>query len=152
MSKQPRLDRRVANAVYRNSFGAFVYAAFKVVNPGLELEENWHIDYVCHYVEMMINVEMMITGRKPRRLVFNQPPRTLKSFIVSIALPALLLGRDPGARIIAASYSLDLASVRGSMFWADGPKMTRKRECVVARGGSKRAAFCCARGTVAGRI
>jgi hypothetical protein len=49
MSKQPRLDRRVANAVYRNSFGAFVYAAFKVVNPGLELEENWHIDYVCHY-------------------------------------------------------------------------------------------------------
>src|SRR5262249_46300526 len=44
-----------------------------------------------------------------RRLVLNQPPRTLKSFIVSVAFPAWLLGRDPSLKIICASYSEDLA-------------------------------------------
>src|SRR5689334_9204886 len=100
----PGLDRRVADAVYRKSFGAFVYAAFKVVNPGTKLDPNWHIDCVC------CHVELMVMGRKPRRLVLNQPPRTLKSFTVSVALPAWLLGRDPSTRIICASYSQDLAN------------------------------------------
>jgi predicted phage terminase large subunit-like protein len=101
---KPHVDRRVADAVYRNSFGAFVYAAFKVVNPGTTFEPNWHIDCVCQRVETMVN------GRKLLRLVLNQPPRTLKSFIVSVALPAWLLGRDPSTRIICASYSQDLAN------------------------------------------
>jgi hypothetical protein len=51
----------------------------------------------------------MVNGETRRRLNLNLPPRTLKSFIASVTLPAWLLGRDPSARIIAASYSDDLA-------------------------------------------
>jgi predicted phage terminase large subunit-like protein len=104
MNKRPRLDRAVADTVYRNHFGAFVYAAFGVVNPGLKLRPNWHIDCVCHHLQMMV------TGQTAKRLVLNQPPRSLKSFIVSVALPAWLLGRNPSSRIICASYSEDLAN------------------------------------------
>ena len=50
----------------------------------------------------------MVTGEARKRLVLNLPPRTLKSFIVSVALPAWLLGRKPGTRIICASYSDEL--------------------------------------------
>jgi hypothetical protein len=32
-----KLDRNAADAVYRNNFGAFTYAAFEVVNPGQRL-------------------------------------------------------------------------------------------------------------------
>jgi predicted phage terminase large subunit-like protein len=104
MKKRPRLDRVAADALYRNHFGAFVYAAFGVVNPGLRLKPNWHIDCVCHHLQLMA------TGRAARRLVLNQPPRSLKSFITSVALPAWLLGRNPSSRIICASYSEDLAN------------------------------------------
>ena len=103
MNKQPQLDRKALDTLYRNSFGAFVHGAFAVVNPGLPLVPNWHIECVCHYLEAMV------AGQNPRRLVLNQPPRTLKSFIVSVAFPAWLLGRDPSLKIICASYSEDLA-------------------------------------------
>jgi hypothetical protein len=79
MNNQPHLDRKAADTVYRNHFGAFVYAAFGVVNPGLRLRSNWHIDCVCHHLQLMV------TGRNARRLVLNQPPRSLKSFITSVA-------------------------------------------------------------------
>src|SRR5260370_31468759 len=52
----------------------------------------------------------MVPGDARKRLVLNLPPRTLKSFIVSVALPAWLLGRVPSTRIICASYSDELAA------------------------------------------
>src|SRR5262245_65471960 len=51
----------------------------------------------------------MTVGESGRRLVLNQPPRTLKSYIVSVCLPAWVLGRNPSARLICASYAEDLA-------------------------------------------
>ena len=76
MTNQSHLGRKAADTLYRNHFGAFVYAAFEVVNPGLKLRPNWHIDCVCHHLQLMV------TGQNARRLVLNQPPRSLKSFIV----------------------------------------------------------------------
>jgi predicted phage terminase large subunit-like protein len=98
------LDRKVADTVYRNNFGAFAYAAFMELNPGTRLIANWHIDAVCH------QMQEMVMGRSRRRLVLNLPPRTLKSFLVSVCLPAWILGRNPAAKIICASYSEDLAN------------------------------------------
>ena len=96
-------ERRIADAVYRNSFGALCYGAFEVLNPAQRLVPNWHIDAVCY------TIEQMAVGESGRRLVLNQPPRTLKAYIVSVCLPAWVLGRDPSARLICASYSEDLA-------------------------------------------
>jgi hypothetical protein len=98
------IDRDLANAIYRIGFGAFVYRAFPAINPGQRLIANWHIDAICSHLQRMVN------GEERKRLVINLPPRTLKSFIVSVALPAWLLGRDPSTRIICASYSDELAA------------------------------------------
>jgi predicted phage terminase large subunit-like protein len=98
-----KTKRQIADAVFRNSFGAFCCRAFEVLHPGQQLIHNWHIDAVCHAIEQMV------TGEGEKRLVLNQPPRTLKSYIVSVCLTAWVLGRNPGARIICASYSEDLA-------------------------------------------
>lgn len=51
----------------------------------------------------------MITGNA-RRLIVSLPPRHGKSELISRRLPAFLLGINPDASIIAASYSADLAS------------------------------------------
>ena len=98
-----KTDRKIADAVYRNSFGAFCYRAFEIVNPGKKLIHNWHIDTVCYAIEQMV------TGEGTKRLVYNQPPRTLKTYICSVCLPAWVLGRNPSARILCASYSEQLA-------------------------------------------
>jgi predicted phage terminase large subunit-like protein len=97
-------ERDLADALYRNDFGAFTYEAFKALNPGQPLVPNWHIDAVCY------QIQQMVTGEARKRLILNLPPRTLKSFIVSVALPAWLLGRNPGSRIICASYADELAT------------------------------------------
>jgi predicted phage terminase large subunit-like protein len=99
-----KLVRKAADAVYRNNFGAFTYVAFEAANPGKRLIANWHIDCICY------QLERMVTGQSSNRLVLNLPPRTLKSFIVSVCLPAWLLGRNSGSRIICASYAEDLAN------------------------------------------
>src|SRR6516165_4349813 len=104
MTKRFTPDRKAADVLYRSHFGAFVHTAFEVVSPGLRLTHNWHIDCVCHHLQKMA------TGQTERRLVLNQPPRSLKSFITSVALPAWLLGRNPSSRIICASYSEELAN------------------------------------------
>src|SRR5437899_7922856 len=98
------IGRDLANAIYRTNFGAFTYRAFEAINPGQRLIDNWHIDAICYHLQRMVN------GEERKRLVINLPPRTLKSFIVSVALPAWLLGRAPSTRIICASYSDELAA------------------------------------------
>jgi predicted phage terminase large subunit-like protein len=95
-------DRQAVDAVYRNNFGAFTYKALGALN-GTHVVPNWHIDAICHHMQEMV------MGRIRKRLVLNAPPRSLKSSITSVALPAWLLGRNPAARIICASYSEDLA-------------------------------------------
>jgi predicted phage terminase large subunit-like protein len=44
-----------------------------------------------------------------RRLIINLPPRSLKSHSVSVAFVAWLLGHDPSAQVICASYGQELA-------------------------------------------
>jgi predicted phage terminase large subunit-like protein len=44
------------------------------------------------------------------RLIVNEPPRSLKSLSASVAFVAFLLGHDPSAKIICASYGQDLAN------------------------------------------
>jgi hypothetical protein len=43
-----KTKRQIADAVFRNSFGAFCYRAFEVLHPGQQLIPNWHIDAVCY--------------------------------------------------------------------------------------------------------
>src|SRR5262245_58377379 len=95
-------NREAADCFYRHHFGAFAYLAFEALHH-TPLVPNWHIDAICHRAE-----EMMM-GKSRRRLVLNAPPRSLKSFLISVALPTWILGRDPSAKLVCASYSEDLA-------------------------------------------
>jgi predicted phage terminase large subunit-like protein len=110
-----KFDRRTADALYRVSFGAFAYAAYAVLCPNRPLVPNWHIKCICHRLEEMSRqLETGRSGKLATRavsndLVTNLPPRSLKSFLASIAWVAWMLGRNPDLQIICASYSEDLA-------------------------------------------
>lgn len=68
-----------------------------------EYEVNWHHEVMCECLDRFI------TGEIKRLMIFTAP-RHGKSELVSRRLPAFLLGRDPNATIIAASYGSDLAA------------------------------------------
>jgi predicted phage terminase large subunit-like protein len=93
------LERELIDLVYRNYFPAFVHQAFKVVYSGRCLEPSWHVDVVCGHLQAIAE------GRRPRKLVLNMPPRSLKTFLVSVCYPAWLLLRTPTLEIVVASYA-----------------------------------------------
>ena len=93
--------RRV-RAVLRNDLPSFVRKTFGTVSPGETFLPNWHIRAITY------QLEKVLAGRT-RRLIINQPPRSLKSITVSVGFVAWLLGRDPSLRIIVASYSAEFA-------------------------------------------
>ncbi|MDZ5782100.1 phage terminase large subunit [Marinococcus luteus] len=64
---------------------------------------NWHHENLCHALDKMARREL-------KRLMVFMPPRHGKSELVSRRFPAYVLGRDPNANVIGASYSADLAS------------------------------------------
>jgi hypothetical protein len=90
------------DALLRSDFGVFVEKSFETLNPSIPFLSNWHIDALNHRAQR-------IKDQTCNRLIINLPPRTLKSMIFSVALPAYLLGKDPTRRIICASYSDTIA-------------------------------------------
>src|ERR1700746_2497581 len=88
------------SALLRTDLRYFVWKVFSTILPSTTYLPNWHIDAIVHEL-------MRIDSGENRRLLINQPPRSLKSICVSIAYVAWQLGKDPTKRIIVASYSND---------------------------------------------
>lgn len=85
----------------RSDFGVFPQRAF-VELEGQPLEDNWHINAIAALAMQIQNGEVL-------RAVVCMPPRYLKSFMLTVALSAWCLGRDPRTKIICCSYGIDLA-------------------------------------------
>src|SRR5262249_48050781 len=81
---------------------SFTEFAFGVVRPGVRFKSNWHLEAVADSLSRVARGEI-------RRLIITLPPRNLKSLCASVALPAWFLGRYPWERVVAVSYSEQLA-------------------------------------------
>ena len=94
---------RVLRAFLRTELRFFIRKVFTTVSPGETYLHNWHVDAIAHQL-------MRVRSSESRRLLINQPPRSLKSICVSVAYVAWLLGHDPTRHVIVASYSGDFAA------------------------------------------
>lgn len=81
----------------RNSFRAFVAKTMP------EYRWNWHHKLLCD------KLQDLLSGKINRLMVF-MPPRHGKSELCSRRFPAFAFGINPDLKIIASSYSADLAS------------------------------------------
>jgi predicted phage terminase large subunit-like protein len=130
LSPEDASAQRVLLAVLRTDFRAFVHYVFGLLRPGEKFKPNWHIDAIAHKVSQVASGEV-------KRLIITVPPRHLKSIIASVALPAWYLGHNPSERVVAVSYSADLARthandfrrvVNDPLYQAVFPKMRVSRE------------------------
>ncbi len=85
-----------------HDFLSFARKFFELLYPGTRFDPNWHLE------AMAAEIERLIAGAN-RNLLVTMPPRCLKSFFMSVALPAFLLGRFPNVKIVVVSYSDQLA-------------------------------------------
>jgi hypothetical protein len=85
-----------------DDFLAFVGKCFQTLVPSQPFMMGWHLDLLAEYLEA-------VRLGQVTRLIINMPPRSLKSVMVSVAFPAWLLGHNPSAKIMAASYAQALA-------------------------------------------
>lgn len=97
-------EYEVFNAICREDFGAFAARAFREVNPGIKLDWNWHLDLLCSHLQALYDGSL---GKN--RLCINVPPRTLKSFLSSIAFPAWVMGKQSNEKFICTSFNATLA-------------------------------------------
>ena len=67
---------RVLQALLRTELRFFIRKVFTTVSPGETYLHNWHVDAIAHQL-------MRIRSGESRRLLINQPPRSLKSICVS---------------------------------------------------------------------
>jgi predicted phage terminase large subunit-like protein len=131
-------------ALLRNDFYTFGHRSFRELNPQVRFMTNWHIELAA------AKLEACCRGAGPR-LIINIPPRSLKSHLGTVALPAFILGNNPSAQIICASYGQDLANKHSmdcrtlmTSAWYKGlfgtrlsPQKQSVQEFVTTQGGSR---------------
>ena len=88
---------------------AFTEYAFGVVRPNTPFKPNWHLEALAYKLSQVASGEV-------RRLIVTMPPRNLKSLLASVALPAWFLGHNPSERVVAVSYSDQLARIHANDF------------------------------------
>ena len=101
----PVLNRKSAidlSNLARNRFEIFAERAFRVLEPGIRFESNWHIGCIAEHLEANL------AGELPW-LIINLPPRQLKSTLVAQLWPPFVLGKQPHHQFIGASYAASLS-------------------------------------------
>lgn len=101
MSEQTLLASGDRSALCRASLEAFTAVAFQTLK-GSEL--HW-----APYLNLIIGKLEEVRRGEIKNLIITLPPRGLKSFIVSVVLPAFILGHDKRAQIMCVSYGRTLA-------------------------------------------
>lgn len=126
---------RHPHAIQRELNNRSLYSFMKYFWPLVSAHEfvhNWHIEYLCHELEIIAE---RVAARTPREydLIINVPPGTTKTITCSIMFPAWVWTRWYTTRFITASYSaaLSLESadycreiIRSNMFQELYPELT----------------------------
>jgi len=108
LEKRVAIKRELLKRSLENSFYKFVIHFFRVVNPTEELVVNWHIKYLCDLLQAEAE-RVLRKEKRNKHLIINVPPRSLKSFVCTVAFPAWSWIKHPGLKFIGSSYSGDLS-------------------------------------------
>lgn len=102
-------DARVLlDITQKRVFLFFLKRVFGELEEG-SLENLDYIDALCLALQNAVEADA-------GRLLVIMPPRHLKSMAAAIALPAWILGNDPGAKVLVATYSDQLGHEHAAKF------------------------------------
>lgn len=111
-SQQLSALRKQANAErLSRDLSAFVHGAWEILEPVTPLSWNWHLDLICEYLTLIKeNRFKQHFGRDCEGIIFNVPPRTMKSLLITVFFPVWVWTSDPARRWMFASYAEKLST------------------------------------------
>ena len=142
---QPKANSRSASAKPRNrktgsasasaektkvlklSLKEFVKHAWGILEPVSTLVWSWHLDLICEYLTLIRDEKFKKVCGDLEGIIFNVPPRTMKSLLISVFFPIWVWTTRPSCRFMFVSYSEKL-STQHSVF---------RRSIIESRGTKK---------------
>ena len=98
----PEALQKIRAELAKRSLLEFTRQAWPILEPGVRMKEGWALEAICEHLEAVINGDI-------KRLVVNIPPGASKSRLSRVMMPLYIWTRKPWARVIGASYALNLA-------------------------------------------
>jgi predicted phage terminase large subunit-like protein len=88
----------------------FVQEAWRLLEPISPLVWNWHLDLICEYLTLIRDEDFKNICGDLEGIIFNVPPRTMKSLLISVFFPIWLWTTKPSRRFMFVSYSEKLST------------------------------------------
>lgn len=96
--------------VLKLSLKKFVERAWRILEPVSPLVWNWHLDLICEYLTLVRDERFKKVCGDPEGIIFNVPPRTMKSLLITVFFPIWVWTTDPSRRFMFVSYSEKLST------------------------------------------
>jgi predicted phage terminase large subunit-like protein len=88
----------------------FVQEAWSILEPVSSLVWNWHLDLICEYLTLIRDEDFKNICGDIEGIIFNVPPRTMKSLLITVFFPIWVWTTDPSRRFMFISYSEKLST------------------------------------------
>lgn len=105
-----KLEVSLERRIYKESFYEFCKTAFCQLHPGLEYDDNWHVEYICKILQGETE-RVLRNERREKDIIINISPRSMKSMIASVIWPVWSWTIDPSLKFLTCSYSDQIASI-----------------------------------------
>src|SRR5436309_1887709 len=89
---------------------AFVEHAWSILEPVSTLVWSWHLDLICEYLTLIRDEGFKNVCGDLEGIIFNVPPRTMKSLLISVFFPIWVWTSKPSRRFMFVSYSEKLST------------------------------------------
>lgn len=96
--------------VRKISLKDFVHEAWDLLEPVSTLVWNWHLELICEYLTLIRDGNFKSACGGLEGIIFNVPPRTMKSLLISVFFPIWVWATDPSRRFMFVSYSEKLST------------------------------------------
>jgi predicted phage terminase large subunit-like protein len=96
---------------YKGTLKSFVEHAWPTLEPVAPLQWNWHLTLICGYLTAIRDNKFRdAVGKEKEGVIFNVPPRTMKSLLITVMFPVWVWTTDPARRFMFVSYSEKLST------------------------------------------
>jgi predicted phage terminase large subunit-like protein len=110
------LEHEAEGRAMHASLHAFVKGAWHIIEPEHVFVDNWHVHELCRVLEDMTFTkeaefrapyakDVQVASEHVERAIFNVPPGTMKTLLISVLWPCWLWARNSKLRILSATYS-----------------------------------------------
>lgn len=110
MNTDSNATERAVRQMYRTDLTSFIGLAHRLTQPQARFVPHWSIELIGEALRRCCRGDT-------ERLILNLPPRYLKSFCASVALPAWALAQRPQAKIMCIAGSRGAAEDHHRLAW-----------------------------------